>query len=349
MIDKYQEIDMSALYDSGQRLGRLGDVAYLVPGYYSKYSRIFTLKECREISGSRIEGFSAMLGRRVTIERSAVRVLVNPKDVKDFLDADYQQYSTFLVTADYNAPNFAKSFPLAAEYLRECMVSLMGYGAKLETILRPHIREAMDRKKVVLSTAKNICQSMLDAERNVVPTVGAYMCSFPHDAFQNYPAYMAILNSRVFSYVFYHRMKAKDNEGWNIMEILENMPIPYISNDFEVLRNVSECLLYLMRPDVPFLFNRMPNARIAYYLTKIMDMVVYELYFPRYMHERRFEIIPIVSMAPFMYTMIPMEDRIRDTYEWFQRPDNFIRQQMELLDTRSPELLYKIQTFNPNE
>ena len=208
MIDKYQEIDLSALYDSGQRLGRLRDVAYLVPGYYSKYSRIFTLKECQEIGGSKVEGSSAMLGRRITIERSAVRVLVSPNDIKDFLDADCQQYSTYLVTADHNAPDFAERFPLAAEYLRECMEAAIGYGAKLETILRPNIREAMDRKKVVLSTAKNICQSMLDAERNVVPTVGAYMCSFPHDAFQNYAAYMAILNSRVFSYIFYHNIQA---------------------------------------------------------------------------------------------------------------------------------------------
>ena len=78
-------------------------------------------------------------------------------------------------------------------------------------------------------------------------------------------------------------------------------------------------------------------------------MVVYEMYFPSYVHERNLDIIVHMQNAPFMFTMLKEEERIYQTYHWFQRSNNIVRQKMELIDTRSPELLYIIQNFKGNE
>ena len=112
---------------------------------------------------------------------------------------------------------------------------------------------------------------------------------------------------------------------------------------------LSECLLYLSKPYLHPISKRISNERIGYYLTKILDMVVYELYFPEYVREHNLNAIEYINSAPFMQSSIVDDDIILQTYQWFQRPENVIRQMIEVLDTRSPELLYKIQKFNPDE
>ena len=78
-------------------------------------------------------------------------------------------------------------------------------------------------------------------------------------------------------------------------------------------------------------------------------MVVYEMYLPTYMQERNLNVNEYMIKAPFMLTMMSPEARIYDSYTWFQRPDNIVRQKIDLIDTRSPELLYKVQSFMHHE
>lgn len=349
MNDEYENMELAEVRNKMQNVERLKYVANITAGYYPMHSRAFTLKDCPVRGGQIIEGYSEVLKQYVTIERDAVRPIISPSVVQDFVDADHQHYSTCLITADHRAPDFAERYPLAASYLHQCVKADSGGIIGRDTLIRPNLRDAIDKKKVIISTLGNICHAMLDKESHVVTTLSTYLCTSIYADFQVMKAYMSIFNSQLFSYLLYHELKDANKPNYSRLGAVADMYVPCKTEDFTILEDIAECLLYLSRPDIPQLSYRISNDRLGYYMTKIMDMVVYELYFPDYVKERELDVIRYMLQAPFMVTMMKEEDRILETYAWFQRPDNIIRQKIELLDTRSPELLYKIQTFVPNE
>ena len=350
MKDEYVNKELADLYDKMQNVIRLKYVDNITAGYYPMHSRAFTLKDCPMRGGREIEGYSEALQRYVSIERDAVRPIISPSKVQDFVDADYQHYSTCLITADHRAPDFSARYPLAANYLHQCVeANAGGLIIGRDTLIRPRLRDAIDTEKVIIATLGNICHAMMDKESHVVTTLSTYLCTSIHADFRVMKAYMAIFNSQLFSYLLFHELKDANKPNYSRLGTVADMFVPCQSEDFTILENIAECLMYMSRPGIPQLSNRISNDRLGYYMTKIMDMVVYELYFLDYVKERGLDVIKHMLQAPFMLTMMTEEDRIRETYAWFQRPDNIIRQKIELLDTRSPELLYMIQTFVPNE
>ena len=350
MKEEYINKELVKVYDKMQNVIRLKYVANITAGYYPMHSRAFTLKDCSMRGERIIEGYSEALQRYVSIERDAIRPILSPSKVQDFVDADYQQYSTYLITADHRALDFQERYPFAANYLHQCVeADAGGLIIGRDTLIRPYLRDAIDTKKVIISTLGNICHAMLDEDSHVVTTLSTYLCTFLNTDFQVFKAYMAIFNSQLFSYLLFHELKDAEKPNYSRLGAVADMFVPSKSEDFTILENIAECLLYLSRPSIPQLSYRISNDRLGYYMTKIMDMVVYELYFPNYVKERGLDVIKHMLQAPFMLTMKKEEYRIRETYAWFQRSDNIIRQKIELLDTRSPELLYMIQTFVPNE
>lgn len=340
---------MSALLEKMHDVVRLGDVAQITSGYYSMNSSIFTLKDCPYRKGCFIEGYSETLRQYVTVESDAVRPILTPSMVKAFDFADYQHYTKCLITANHKLPDFALRYPYAARYLQNCMEYTMdGTILWRDALINPSLREAMDKKKVIISTLGNVSHAMLDAESHVISTVSTYLCSFSNEDFQTYKAYMAILNSKIFSYMLFHELSER-TEGKTRMGALENVFIPKQVEGFRILENIADCLLSLSDPSMPQLTDRISNDRIGYYLIKAIDMVVYEMYMPEYMREKGLKVMAYMDKAPFMLREYDLEKRILDTYMWFQSADNVVRQKIWLLDTRSPELLYRIQTFNPNE
>lgn len=342
--------NLSQIYKYANKVIRLKDIAELTAGYYPTNSRIFTLKDCSVTRGKLIEGYSEMLQRYVLVEREAVRPLVSPSMVQDFVDADYQHYSTYLITANHTTSYFGTQYPLTARYLNICEEYLRGEKISWgDAQIRPYLQEAIDRKKVIISTSGNICHAMLDVEMNVVSTLKTYLCSFPYEGIRTYKAYMAIFNSQLFSYLFFHEMLDARNHDYSRIKVVSNLLVPHKSQDFAILENLSDCLLFMSKSETPQLASRISNDRLRYYFTKILDMVVYEMYFPEYVYQRGLDVIEYMLRAPFMLTMMKEENRILETYTWFQRQDNIVRQKLSLLDTRSPEFLYKIQTFVPYE
>lgn len=341
---------LSQIYKYANNVIRLKDVAELTAGYYPTNSRIFTLKDCSIIRSNLIKGYSDVLQQYISVEKDALRPIISPSKVQDFVDADYQHYSTYLITANYKALYFETRYPLTARYLIRCEEYLRGGAVSWsDALMRSYLQEAIDRQKVIISTSGDNCHAMLDVKKNVVSTLTTYLCSFPYADIQTYKAYLAIFNSQLFSYLFFYEIKEARKHNISRIRMLSDMLVPRKSEDFAILENISDCLLFMSRPDIPQLSYRISNDRLAYYLKKILDMVVYELYFAEYVFERGLDVIRYMIHAPFMLTMMREEDRILETYAWFQRPDNIIRQKLSLLDTRSPEFLYKIQTFVPDE
>ena len=75
----------------------------------------------------------------------------------------------------------------------------------------------------------------------------------------------------------------------------------------------------------------------------ILDMVVYELYFSDHMKKQNICVIERLQHSPLVDSSIKDDrERIEKTYNWFQTPDNLVRQSLLLLDTRSKNFLYFI-------
>ena len=343
-------MDIKELLDQIHLMSSLGGLAEITPGYYPRCSRVFQLRDCPYRRTGIIEGWSECLHQYMGFENDAVHPLVQPSEMLDFKCADDQQYSTCLITADHTAPDFSLRYPLTARYLTSCANYEMDNDLlKIEPIVRSRLRKAVNMKKVIISTHGDVCHAMLDNKAHVVSTKETYLCTFPADDFDTLKAYTALFNSKFISYLFYKQIEDNKLGKQKRIEILENIPIPYKSEDYTILECLADCLFYLSSAKAEQLSYRIDNERIRYHLMKILDMVVYEMYFPEYMQQKGIDVIKYMLTAPCMFTMMDIKDRTKQTYEWFQKSDNRVRVNIDLLDLRSPELLYPIHTFTPDE
>lgn len=331
----------------------LADMAELSSGYYSRKGNVYILERCIN-RGRYIQGFSKFLNCYVSVESSAVRPMLFAHEIKDFDVADYQKYQRYLIIVDVLDLIQREQYPQATQYLRNCYEILSAReGISFSPSVLPNISQkllnAVDQKKLIISATDNSCHTMLDARQHVISPIDTYTCRFYSFDIHLYTAYLAILNSKVFSFCW-NRLFSK-KKFIKRFDVLSNMPLPYpeYGLDMMLLERLAECLSYLTRQDVPPISSRMGNERFAYYLKNILDMIVYELYFPNYVRKKGLEVSPYLHTAPFVSHMSDYASSIMATYLWYQSSSNMVRQKLMLLDTRSPELLYPIHTFKYNE
>ena len=152
---------------------------------------------------------------------------------------------------------------------------------------------------------------------------------------------LSILNSNVLKY--YYRQTT--SEGGKVfaqvkIEILRQMPIKIT----EKLKQTSfvilvDYLLHLYNKENPAILLHTENSRIASHLEDILNMMVYELYFEEHMKEVDLDVLQFVTPILESLQNLPIEQQIKELYEWYQKPENAVRQRMMLIDTRSPDIL----------
>ena len=152
---------------------------------------------------------------------------------------------------------------------------------------------------------------------------------------------LSILNSNVLKY--YYRQTT--SEGGKVfaqvkIEILRQMPIKIT----EKLKQTSfvilvDYLLHLYNKENPAILLHTDNTRIASHLEDILNMMVYELYFEEHMKEIDLDVLQFVTPVIENLQNLPIEQQIKELYEWYQKPENAVRQRMMLIDTRSPDIL----------
>ena len=152
---------------------------------------------------------------------------------------------------------------------------------------------------------------------------------------------LSILNSNVLKY--YYRQTT--SEGGKVfaqvkIEILRQMPIKIT----EKLKQTSfvilvDYLLHLYNKENPAILLHTDNTRIASHLEDILNMMVYELYFEEHMKEVDLDVLQFVTPILESLQNLPIEQQIKELYEWYQKPENAVRQRIMLIDTRSPDIL----------
>ena len=152
---------------------------------------------------------------------------------------------------------------------------------------------------------------------------------------------LGLMNSWLLNWLFKAR---STNANVNNYEV-ERLPIPTTTPEQQQKISVLvSYLLFLHDKNNPQLISHTSNKRIAVHIANILDMVVYELYFEEHMKEQKIDVIQYLTPSPLTDSMSNDEksDIIREFYLWYQSSDNDIRQRILLIETRSPNIIYKI-------
>lgn len=128
-------------------------------------------------------------------------------------------------------------------------------------------------------------------------------------------------------------------------KVLESLPI--IHNNPKAEKIIATLVEYIMRlKSSADISNLVSNNTISHYFDKIIDGIVYELYFQEHMKSKKIDIIEYASelIHPIL---IGMSDSEKDNLIWstfanIKKTDNCLRDRLELFSLRSPNILKPI-------
>ena len=153
---------------------------------------------------------------------------------------------------------------------------------------------------------------------------------------------LSILNSKLISFWFVHKFGKLQRGIFPQFKIneLEIFPIKNINQLLQTKFSIiSNYLMYLYNQSSSNIFPHTDNTRIASHFEDMLNMMVYELYFEEHMKEVDLDVLQFIASKLESLQNLPIEQQIKELYEWYQKPDNAVRQRMMLIDTRSPDIL----------
>jgi adenine-specific DNA-methyltransferase len=147
---------------------------------------------------------------------------------------------------------------------------------------------------------------------------------------------LGIINSKLINYVFLKYFLNKDIYAYQ----LEQIPIVK-TNKVLIFETLVDYLLYLHNKETPQILSHTDNTLIASHLEDILNMMVYELYFSAHMKEVGIDVLQFINPKPIntLKSNAAKAEVIQEFYEWYQQPDNAVRQRMLLVDTRSKDII----------
>jgi hypothetical protein len=158
---------------------------------------------------------------------------------------------------------------------------------------------------------------------------------------------LALLNSRTIN--FYHKFKFLDLEKNTFPKILiancKKFPVPDIRPaEQSPFITLVDYLLYLNDKHSEHIFSHTTNERIAAHVEDVLNMMVYELYFDRHMKEEGIDVLQFIKPKPIdsFQTDTEKAEEIKKFYLWLQTPDNQVRQRINIVDIKSPNIISKI-------
>jgi hypothetical protein len=122
------------------------------------------------------------------------------------------------------------------------------------------------------------------------------------------------------------------------------IPVPTLEQELQV-ETLVNYVLYLRNPKNKQLIDHTTNERIAITIEEVIDMVVFELYFPEHMKDKKIDVLQFLEPKAISEKGTE-EDRqtILDFYKWLQTPKNEIRQRIIVANNRSPEVVFRIKS-----
>ncbi|MBP6533356.1 MAG: Eco57I restriction-modification methylase domain-containing protein, partial [Bacteroidia bacterium] len=148
---------------------------------------------------------------------------------------------------------------------------------------------------------------------------------------------LGIINSKLISLWFalyfgklsrkvFPQFKINELRIFPIADINPEQQAPFIALvDYLLLLHNKETLQILSHTD---------NTRIASHFEDILNMMVYELYFEEHMKKVGIDVLQFINPKPIdtLKTDKAKAEVIQEFYDWYQKPDNAVRQRMLLVD-----------------
>lgn len=315
----------------------------LVSGFRSQRGDIFILKNC-VVKGDYVEGYSRFIRKTVEFDISQVRPVLSKHTRGNFVCDSKAEAKDYMIlpTSDYESP--INKYQLD-EYLRKC--NIKGYLKSSDPIgefgiLSASRRRIVDCPKFIINTINDRCSCFLDNNDHWVYPIGMYGVDADRITY-NIPknVLLAIFNSKLFSVhrlAFMNEHKEMRNASYN--SIL-SFPLPKIVN--HELQDIIDRLVLLLT-DIYKEARHIEPLRQKYlqYILELLDMCIYEIYFPEMMEAEGIDVKNDLMQAPFMSSCDFMN--AKDIYNWLMKSENRVRQKIMLLDSRTP-LLSKIHNY----
>ena len=152
---------------------------------------------------------------------------------------------------------------------------------------------------------------------------------------------LAVLNSNVADFYFF-QITAKIAGGRKryTKQYVEQIPIPKISEGKQKpFITLIDYLLYANDKENKPIISHTENIRLALHLEEVLNMMVYELYFEQHMKENGIDVLQFINEKQKVKSEELIAKQIEDFYLWYQKPENPIRQRMQLIETRSPNII----------
>lgn len=130
----------------------------------------------------------------------------------------------------------------------------------------------------------------------------------------------------------------------NYLEIkinqLELLPIPVIElKEQTPFITLVDYLLFLHNKANEPILSHTENSLIASHIEDVLNMMVYELYFEQHMKEVGIDVLQFIHPKPIdnINNNTAKGEIMKDFYQWYQTPENPVRQRILLVDTRSAD------------
>lgn len=328
-------------------------------GLQTSKDDVYFLYNCKN-EGDYIVGYSKHLDREITIEKGLVKPLLKGEDVHKYDDIKTNRVVIFpYKLQDDKATLFTEAelenlYPKGYVYLKECEDALRGRENGRLTNDAYWYKYIYPKNLVLFNTEKLVAPDIslggnfaYDVNGEFYQTTTIYGYLKKDEVKESYKLLMAFLNSRLCWWFLINTGTTLANGYFRFKpDYINPFPVPAkipedISNKMEIL---VDYLLFLHNKKSPQVISHTSNKRIIVHIEDIMNMVIYELYFEDHMKEQKIDIAQYLSPKPLKESMNDDEkaEIIGGFYLWYQSAENIIRQRIMLVETRSPDLIYKI-------
>ena len=153
----------------------------------------------------------------------------------------------------------------------------------------------------------------------------------------------ALLNSKLIA--FWLKYKGKMQGFQYQVDKGPLIELPLIKTEQqEPFAIIVDYILFLKKNKSQPLFSHTENERIIGHLEDVIDMMTYELYFEEHMKQVGLNVLQFISPKPIsdLENHKDKEEVIQGFYLWLQTPNNQVRQRINIIDVKSPDILSKI-------
>jgi hypothetical protein len=153
----------------------------------------------------------------------------------------------------------------------------------------------------------------------------------------------ALLNSKLVAFWLKHKGKMQGFQYQVDKGPLVELPLIKTEQQ-EPFAIIVDYILFLKKNKSQPLFSHTENERIIGHLEDVIDMMIYELYFEEHMKEVGIDVLQFISPKPIsdLENHKDKEEVIQGFYLWLQTPNNQVRQRINIIDVKSPDILSKI-------